>query len=94
MGIFSLTDLRRIFLEDEVGDFVIVGDFMTDQVVTVTLEDSLHDVQRLMTRRSVSAIPVVDTHKGRQVLALLERNSIGRAYAEELKRLKSGAGSR
>jgi CIC family chloride channel protein len=94
VGIFSLTDLRRIFLEDEVGDFVIVRDFMSDQVVTVTLEDSLHDVQRLMTRRSVSAIPVVDTEGGRQVLALLERNSIGRAYAEELKRLKMGTGSK
>jgi len=94
VGIFSLTDLRRIFLEEEVGDFVIVRDFMSDQVMTVTLEDSLHDVQRLMTRRGVSAIPVVDTDGGRQVLALLERNSIGRAYAEELKRLKMGTGSK
>ena len=94
VGIFSLTDLRRIFLEEEVGDFVIVRDFMSEQVMTVTLEDSLHDVQRLMTRRGVSAIPVVDTEGGRQVLALLERNSIGRAYAEELKRLKMGTGSK
>jgi CIC family chloride channel protein len=94
VGIFSLTDLRRIFLEEEVGDFVIVRDFMSDQVMTVTLEDSLHDVQRLMTRRGVSAIPVVDTEGGRQVLALLERNSIGHAYAEELKRLKMGTGSK
>jgi len=93
VGIFSLTDLRRIFLEEEVGDFVIVRDFMNDQVATVTLEDSLHDVQRLMTRRSVSAIPVVDVEKGRRVLALLERNAIGSAYAEELKRLKSGTDS-
>ena len=94
VGIFSLTDLRRIFLEEEVGDFVIVRDFMSEQVMTVTLEDSLHDVQRLMTRRGVSAIPVVDTEGGRRVLALLERNSIGRAYAEELKRLKMGTGSK
>jgi len=36
----------------------------------------------------------VDTEGGRQVLALLERNSIGRAYAEELKRLKMGTGSK
>ncbi len=91
VGIFSLTDLRRIFLEEAVGDFVIVRDFMIDQVVTVTLEDSLHDVQRLMTRRGVNAIPVVDTEDRRRVLALLERNSIGTAYNEELRRLKDGA---
>ena len=90
VGIFSLTDLRRIFLEDVVEDFVIVGDFMREQVTTVTLDDSLHDVQRLMTRRNVSAVPVVDSQDPRKVLALFERNAVGRAYAEEIRRLKEG----
>lgn len=90
VGIFSLTDLRRIFLEDVVEDFIIVRDFMREQVVSVELEDSLHDVQRLMTRRAVSAVPVVDSEDSRKVIALLERNVIGRAYAEQLARLKAG----
>lgn len=90
VGIFSLSDLRRIFLEDVARDFIIVRDFMRDQVVTVTLDDSLHDVQRLMTRRAVSAVPVVDTENPRKVVALLERNAIGRAYAEQLRSLKEG----
>lgn len=91
VGIFSLTDLRRIFLEDVVEDFIIVRDFMRDQVTTVTMDSSLHDVQRLMTRRGVSAVPVVDGEDPRKVIALLERNAIGRAYGEELRRLKEGA---
>lgn len=88
VGIFSLTDLRRIFLEDVVGDMVIVSDFMREQVVTVTLESNLHDVQRLMTRRGVNAVPVVAVDNPAKVIALLERNSLGRAYSEKLAQLK------
>ncbi|MEZ6003700.1 MAG: chloride channel protein [Planctomycetota bacterium] len=90
VGIFSLTDLRRIFLENVVEDMIIVGDFMNDQVVTVKLDDSLHDAQRLMTRRGVNAVPVVDSENPRKVLALLERNAIGRAYNDKLAALKAG----
>ncbi len=88
VGIFSLTDLRRIFLEEVVEDMVIVSDFMSEHVATVKLDDSLHDAQRLMTRRGVSALPVVDSENPRKVLALLERNLIGKAYNEKLSELK------
>lgn len=89
VGIFSLSDLRRIFLENIVEDLVIVRDFMREQVVTVRLEDSLHDAQRLMTRRNVNALPVVSSQDPRKVVALLEHNAIGRLYNEQLARLKS-----
>ncbi|MEM6675160.1 MAG: chloride channel protein [Planctomycetota bacterium] len=92
-GIFSLTDLRRIFLEHEVQDIVVAKDFMREQVATVTAEDSLHDVQRLFTRRAVSALPVVDADDPRRVVALLKRNDVGRAYTERLKELKASSGS-
>lgn len=88
VGIFSLTDLRRIFLEDVVGDMIIVRDFMNEGVVTVKLTDSLHDVQRIMTRRGVSAVPVVDAEDAGKVIALFERNALGRAYSEKLAQMK------
>lgn len=88
VGIFSLTDLRRIFLEDVVGGMIIVRDFMREQVSTVQLADSLHEVQRLMTRRSISAVPVVDASDPTRVIALLERNDLGRAYTEKLSQMK------
>lgn len=91
VGIFSLSDLRRIFLEQEALDIVIAGDFMRDQVATITPEDSLHDVQRLFTRRAVSALPVVAPDNPRKVLALLRRNEVGRAYTERLQSLKESA---
>jgi CIC family chloride channel protein len=90
VGIFSLTDVRRIFLEDGIGNFVIVRDFMREQVATVRMDDSLHDVLRLFTRRGVSALPVVDSEDPRRVIAMLRRNDVGRAYGERLKALKEG----
>ncbi|MEM8709987.1 MAG: chloride channel protein [Planctomycetota bacterium] len=92
VGIFSLNDLRRIFLEREALDVVIAGDFMREQVATVTPADSLHDVQRLFTRRAVSALPVVDAGNPRKVIALLRRNDIGRAYTDRLQELKDAQG--
>lgn len=88
VGIFSLNDLRRIFLEHEAQDIVIAGDFMRDQVSTITPDDSLHDVQRLFTRRAVSALPVVSADNPRKVIALLRRNDVGRAYTDRLQSLK------
>ncbi len=88
VGIFSLNDLRRIFLEHEALDVVIAGDFMREQVATITPGDSLHDVQRLFTRRAVSALPVVSPDNPREVIALLRRNDVGRAYTDRLQSLK------
>ena len=90
VGIFSLTDIRRIFLEEVIEDFVIVADFMREQVATVKLDDSLHDVQRLFTRRGVSALPVVDADNPRKIVAMLRRNDVGVAYADRLRELKEG----
>ena len=91
VGIFSLSDLRRIFLEHEVQDLVVARDFMREQVATVTAEDSLHDVQRLFTRRGVSALPVVDGTDARRVVAFLKRNDVGKAYSERLRELKGAS---
>ncbi len=38
---------------------------------------------------NISAVPVVDVDNPRKVLALLERNSIGKAYNDKLAELKS-----
>ena len=63
---------------------------MREQVATVRMDDSLHDVQRLFTRRAVSALPVVDNQDSRKVIAMLRRNDVGRAYTDRLKELKDG----
>jgi CIC family chloride channel protein len=91
VGIFSLTDLRRIYLEGEVEDVVITRDFMIEAVITAESSENLDEVLRRMTTRNINAIPIMDPEKEGEVLAVLERNEIGRAYDKRLREFKSGA---
>lgn len=85
VGIFSLSDVRRIFLETDVHDIVIVRDFMVDRVATVNPNDSLDSALRTLNELSVHEVPVVDTKEPRKVLAMLTRNQVGAAYHQRLR---------
>lgn len=85
VGIFSLSDVRRIFLETDVHDIVIVRDFMVDRVATVTPNDSLDSALRTLNELSVHEVPVVDAKEPRKVLAMLTRNQVGAAYHQRLR---------
>lgn len=88
VGIFSLSDVRRIFLETGVHQLVIVRDFMVDHVATVTPEQNLDQALRALNQYSIHEIPVVDAADPRRVLTMLTRNNIGAAYHRRLGELK------
>lgn len=90
VGIFSLTDIRRLYLEDAVGDFIIAGDFMIESVLTANPTENLDEVLRRMTSNNINAIPIMDPVNEGQVLTVLERSEIGRAYDKRLHALKTG----
>jgi chloride channel protein, CIC family len=92
VGIFSLTDLRRIMLEEVALDVIIVRDFMVEKVVTVRMEDSGSEALRKMNRFNITAIPVVDSEEPWRIVALLDRNALGRAYDARLTDLRSDSG--
>ncbi|MCA8980185.1 MAG: chloride channel protein [Planctomycetes bacterium] len=90
VGIFSLTDLRRIYREHVVEDMVIVRDFMIEHVITAKMDDDLHVVLRRLSKNNINTIPIVEGEGSeRRVLALLERNEIGRAYDRRLEELRN-----
>lgn len=84
VGIFSLTDVRRIFNELEVADLVIVSDFMVDSVVTATADDQVSKAYALMNEYGLHELPIVDAETGAHVVAMLTRNNIGVAYSRRL----------
>jgi chloride channel protein, CIC family len=88
VGIFSLSDIRRIFLETDVHNLVIVKDFMVDSVATVTADQNLNEALRRLNEYSIHEIPVVSAENPRQVLTMLTRNNIGAAYHRRLRELK------
>ena len=92
VGIFSLSDIRRIFLETDVHDLVIVRDFMVDSVVTVTPLDTLNDALRKLNELSVHEIPVVEADDEHQIVSMLTRNNLGAAYHRRLRELRRRSG--
>jgi len=88
VGIFSLSDIRRIFQETAVADLVIVRDFMVDRVVTVTPGDDLNNALAILNEHGLHEIPVVDATDPRRVIAMLTRNNLGAAYHKKLRELR------
>jgi len=88
VGIFSLSDIRRIFGETDIQDLVIVRDFMVESVATVKAGDSLNDALQLMNQYSIHQIPVVSDADPRHVIGMLTRNNLGAAYHQRLRDLR------
>ena len=88
VGIFSLSDVRRIFHELEVADLVIVRDFMVDNVVTTHAGASLNEALQLLNEHGLHELPIVADDDPRRVLAMLSRNRLGAAYHRKLHALK------
>ena len=88
VGIFSLSDIRRIFRETDVQDLVIVRDFMVDDVAVVRGSDNLNEALRLMNQYTVHEIPVVSEVDARHVVGMLTRNNVGAAYHQRLRDLR------
>ena len=88
VGIFSLSDVRRIFQQMEVADLVIVRDFMVEGVVTTKPQDTLNEAVQKLNEHGLHEIPIVDAEDPTRVLAMLSRNRLGAAYHRRLHTLK------
>ena len=88
VGIFSLSDVRRIFRQMEVADLVIVRDFMVESVVTTSPDDDVNSALHKLNEHGLHELPVVDATDPRRVIAMLTRNNLGAAYQKRLHALK------
>jgi CIC family chloride channel protein len=91
VGIFGLSDVRRIFQQMAVADLVIVRDFMVENVVTTTPSANLSDALHALNAHGLHALPVVDEADPRRVVAMLERRRVGEVYQQRLDELKKRA---
>ncbi len=91
VGIFTLSDVRRIFRMNIVEDLVIVRDFMVDKVATVLPSDNLNEAMTKLNQYHIHAIPVVDPDDPRELVGMLNRHELGRAYDRRIKALRGEA---
>lgn len=87
-GIFSLSDVRRIFRESEVESLVIVRDFMVDKVITTKPQTSIGATLARMNEHGLHEIPVVDAEDPRLVLGMMTRQRINATYQERVRELR------
>jgi CIC family chloride channel protein len=88
IGIFSLSDVRRIYRVDHVEDVVIVRDFMVERVVTTSPDQTLEDALRTMNEYAIAEVPIVDDEDEGRVIGMLTRNGLGLAYQRRLRELR------
>jgi CIC family chloride channel protein len=88
-GMISMTDLRRAMADKEVHSLLLAKDIAIEGVATVTTDDTLNTVLRLMATLDVRELPVVSNDDPRRVVSLVSRKDITRAYHKEMERVKN-----
>ena len=88
VGIFSMTDIRRILNEDIPPTLVIAGDIATKNVITATPDEHLNEVMKKLTARNLDEIPVVDAENPAKVLYMMSRRTLLAHYAETMEKTK------
>jgi len=90
-GMISMTELRRAMADKEVHSLLLAKDIATEGVATVTMDDTLNTVLRLMATLDVRELPVVSNDDPRRVVSLVSRKDITRAYHKEMERVKGSS---
>jgi CIC family chloride channel protein len=85
-GILSLTDIRRVMLEKELHQLVIAKDMATEEVLTVTPEDTLNTALKKMAMAEIRELPVVSREDPRKLLSMLSRKDVIKTYHDEIER--------
>ena len=82
-GILTSTDFVRIVRDREPKETTSVGEHMTDQVVTVTAQDSIRDAADKIVTYDIHHLPVVDDEEG--VIGMLSTTDLT-AYISDVQK--------
>jgi CIC family chloride channel protein len=85
-GIVSLNDYRRVSEDESLLKKLQIKDIATRTLVTAFPDETMRVVLQRMAPRDLSRIPVVSREDQRQLLGVIRRNDIVRAYQTETTR--------
>jgi CIC family chloride channel protein len=88
MGIVSIQDVRPVLFEEKVKGIVTAGEIVTENVITLNLDDDLNTAMEKFALKDIAEIPVVDYDHPRKILGMLRRKDVIDAYNKEV--LKEG----
>ncbi|BDQ35381.1 chloride channel protein [Pseudodesulfovibrio portus] len=79
-GIISFRDIRTVLREEGLDQLLIAQDLATQDLVTVTMDDTLQDALDRMTARGVSQVPVLSSGKEGKLVGTLTESAVNAAY--------------
>jgi CIC family chloride channel protein len=83
-GVISIGDVREILVERGLDDLLLVGEIADDEIPSVTLDDDLATVLRLLTEHEVDTLPVVESETKAKLMGLIRRRDVLASYYEKL----------
>jgi CIC family chloride channel protein len=83
-GIISLHDFRSVLLEEAVEELIIVKDIATEEVITVSSDESLFDANEKMSYRQIARLPVVEKNNPKKLVGILSKRDVLTAYNKSL----------
>ena len=85
VGVLSLRDIKTslVHLED-LKDVTIATDLMTKEVITLSAEDNLEKALHLFEKHHISFLPITDPGNPKEVLGILKKDDLLRAYDERV----------
>ena len=89
-GIISISDVRRVMLDQELHNLVVAKDMATDHVLTVTPGDDLKTALRMMTKAEIRELPIVDPGDPGKLISMISRKDIIRTYYDRIEKIKTG----
>ncbi|MFH1125054.1 MAG: chloride channel protein [Pseudomonadota bacterium] len=79
-GILSYVDYHDVVFDENLVNLVVAKELATQNVVTVSTDDSLYTALERITAKDFSILPVVSSHNPKQLLGVLTRRDIMGAY--------------
>lgn len=84
-GVLSLRDIKSSLKDfDDLKDFIIAEDLMTNEVISISEEDSLEDALYLFESNQISFLPVTSSSNKKIVLGILKKDALLHAYEERV----------
>lgn len=83
-GILSVQDFMGAVFEPDLLDLVVVKELATQDVITVTEEESLDSALRKIGTRNIEQLPVVARDNDRKLLGIISRRDVISAYNRAL----------
>lgn len=86
-GIISLHDFRSVLLEEAAEELIIIKDIATEEIITVSSDESLFDANEKMSYQQIARLPVVDNIENdspKKLVGILSKRDILTAYNKAL----------